>query len=300
MKQINRLGLPHRVKINFVSYTMILPFMIVFFIFTILPILTSVVLSFTNFNMLQMPKFVGWLNYQRLFLDDDTFLIAIKNTLIFVFINGPLSYIAAFMMAWIINEMPKKFRVLMTILFYAPSVSGNVYFIWLFLFSGDSYGLVNGTLMRFGFIKEPILWLQDPRYNLAVIIIVQLWLSLGVSFLAFIAGFQSIDRAQYEAGIMDGIHNRFQELWYITIPNMKEMLLFGAVMQIASTFSVGAITQELSGGYLSVENSTLTIINHLTDFGTVRYEMGYASAISVVLFLMVYGTKKGIFRLLKW
>ena len=204
------------------------------------------------------------------------------------------------MFAWVINELPRRLRVLMTVVFYAPSVSGNVYFVWKYLFSGDSYGFINGMLMNLGIISEPILWLTDPAYNLGVIIIIQLWLSLGVSFLAFIAGFQSIDRSQCEAGAIDGIGNRFQELWHILIPNMKSMLLFGAVMQISGAFAVGTITQELSGGYMSVQYSTLTIVNHMTDYGTVRYEMGYASAIAVVLFLLVYLSKKAVFRLLKF
>jgi ABC transporter, permease protein len=239
-------------------------------------------------------------NYRRLLLEDRVFLIALKNTLIFAIITGPVSYILAFVFAWVINELPRRLRVLMTVVFYAPSVSGNVYFVWKYLFSGDSYGFINGMLMNLGIISEPILWLTDPAYNLGVIIIIQLWLSLGVSFLAFIAGFQSIDRSQCEAGAIDGIGNRFQELWHILIPNMKSMLLFGAVMQISGAFAVGTITQELSGGYMSVQYSTLTIVNHMTDYGTVRYEMGYASAIAVVLFLLVYLSKKAVFRLLKF
>ena len=293
-------SLLHRIRVNFVSYSMVMPFLLVFFIFTVLPVFAAIALSFTNFNMLELPELVGLLNYKRLFLEDDTFLIAIKNTITFVFIIGPLSYIFSFMMAWIINEMPRKLRVFMTIVFYAPSVSGNVYFIWTYMFSGDSYGLVNGSLMKIGILREPILWFSDPRYNLAIVILVQLWLSLGVSFLSFIAGFQSIDITLYEAGFMEGIRNRFQELWHITIPSMKSMMLFGAVMQIAGAFSAGPITQNLTGGYLSVRSSTSTIINHMTDYGTVRYEMGYASAVGVVLFLMVVITKKIIFKLLKW
>lgn len=294
------LTLHYRLRKSMVSYSMILPFFTVFTLFVLLPILASVILGFTDFNMLQMPKWVGLDNYKRVFLEDDVFLIALKNTLVFAFLNGPVGYVIAFILAWIINQMPKRLRVFMTIIFYAPSVSGNVYFIWKYLFSGDAYGYINGFLMRLNFIREPIQWFTDPKYNLAVIIAVQMWLSLGVSFLAFIAGFQSVDSSQYEAGSIDGVKNRFQELWYITIPNMKQMLLFGAVMQIANTFSVGSITQELSGGHMSVQYSTLTIINHITDYGTVRYEMGYASAIAVLLFLMVLGSKKLIFRLLRF
>ena len=282
------------------SYIMMLPFLLFFLIFTVIPILAAVVLSFTDFNMLEFPSFIGWENYSRLFMEDEVFLKALKNTLILALINGPLGYIVAFFVAWLINELNSKIRVIVTLIFYAPSISGNIYFIWKFLFSGDAYGYINGFLLKMGIINEPILWLSDPDTALIVIVVIQFWTSLGVSFLAFIAGFQSVDKAQYEAGAIDGIKNRFQELWHITIPNMKHMLLFGAVMQIANMFSVGQVTQELTGGYLSIEGSTLTIINHMTDYGTVRYEMGYASAVAVVLFLLVWATKKIVFKLLSW
>jgi multiple sugar transport system permease protein len=296
----NEHSLGRRIRKNAVSYAMMAPFMIFFIIFTVLPVLAAIVLSFTDFNMLQTPGFVGLANYQRLFTADTVFITALKNTMIFAVICGPLSYLFAFFMAWLINEMPRKLRVLLTVIFYAPSVSGNVYFIWTYLFSGDSYGIVNGWLMQLGLIQSPILWLTEPKYNLTIIIVIQLWLSLGVSFLSFIAGFQGIDKSQYEAGAIDGVKNRFQELWYITIPNMKSMLLFGAVMQIAAVFGVGDITQALGGGYSSVNYSTLTILNHIQDYGTVRYEMGYACCIAVILFIMIVLAKKLIFKLLKW
>ena len=290
----------HNLKSILVSWSMLLPFIILFLVFTLLPIISAFFLSLTDFNMMEIPEFVGWRNFQRLFFEDGVFLTAVRNTLIFALVTGPISYILAFLFAWLINELGKRQRVFFTVVFYAPSVSGNIYFLWQYLFSSDSFGLVNGFLIKWGIITEPIFWLTDPKYNLTIIIIIQLWLSLGVGFLAFVAGLQSVDRSQYEAGAIDGIKNRFQELWYLTIPNMKDMLLFGAVMQISSAFSVGSITQALSGGYMSVNYSTLTIINHITDYGTVRYEMGYASAIAVILFLMVYFSKKLIFRLLRW
>ncbi len=296
----NEHSLGRRMRKGAVSYAMLAPFMIFFILFTVLPVLAAIGLSFTNFNMLETPEFIGLQNYQRLFVGDTVFITAIKNTLIFAVICGPVSYLFAFFMAWLINEMPKQLRVLLTVIFYAPSVSGNVYFIWTYLFSGDSYGLVNGWLMQLGLIQQPVLWLTNPTYNLTIIIIVQLWLSLGVSFLSFIAGLQGIDPSQYEAGAIDGIRNRFQELWYITIPNMKSMMLFGAVMQIATIFGVGDITQNLGGGYNSVNYSTLTILNHITDYGTVRYEMGYACCIAVFLFVLIVLFKKLVFRLLKW
>ncbi len=281
------------------SYAMLAPFMICFFIFTVLPVLAAILLSFTDFNMLQAPTWKGIDNYIRLF-QDDIFLIGFKNTMILAFLCGPLGYLFSFFMAWVINEMPKGLRVFMTIVFYAPSVSANVYFIWTYLFSGDSYGIINASLMQLGILREPVLWLTDPAYNLTIVIVVQIWLSLGVSFLSFIAGFQGVDASQYEAGAIDGIKNRFQELYYITIPNMKSMMLFGAVMAISGAFSCGQVSQDLTGGYQSVNYSTMTILNYITDYGSVRYEMGYACCIGVILFAMIVLSKKLIFRLLKW
>ncbi|MDR1892442.1 MAG: sugar ABC transporter permease [Oscillospiraceae bacterium] len=295
-----KLKLGYRMRKSYISYVMMTPFLVAFLFFTVLPVLAAVLLSFTDFNMLQLPQITGFDNYKRLFLEDEVFLTAVKNTMILTFVNGPIGYLVAFLLAWLINEMPNKARVIITFIFYAPSISGNVYFIWKFLFSGDAYGFINGFLMRMGFINEPVLWLTNVGTAMVVVILVQFWTSLGASFLAFIAGFQSVDRSQYEAAAIDGVRNRFGELWYVTIPNMKPMLLFGAVMLIANTFSVGAVTDELTGGHMSIQASTLTIVNHMTDYGSVRYEMGYASAIAVILFLLVYFSKRLIFRLLRW
>ena len=205
---------------------MILPYFIFFFVFTIIPVLVAIYLSFTYFNLLQPPQFRGLFNYIRLFLDDDVFLIALKNTLIFALLTGPASYLICVLFAWLINELPSKLRAIMTLVFYAPSISGTLYVIWGFIFSGDSYGMVNGFLMQIGLINDPILWLTDPKYNMTILIIIQIWLSLGTSFLALIAGLQGVDRSLYEAGAMDGIRNRFQELIKITIPSIGPSLMF--------------------------------------------------------------------------
>lgn len=248
--------------------------------------------------MLEPPEWRGLLNYSRLFLDDDVFLIAVQNTLVFAFITGPISYFMCLIFAWLINELPPKLRAFMTLVFYAPSISGSVYVIWQFIFSGDMYGLVNSTLMRLGILNEPIQWLMDPKYNMKILIGVQLWLSLGASFLAFIAGLQGINPELYEAGAIDGIRNRWQELWHITLPSMKPQLMFGAVMQVASSFAVSDIAMALAG-FPSTNYSARTVVTHIVDYGTVRYEMGYASAIATVLFVAMVFTKEIIGLFLK-
>ena len=268
------------------NYFMILPYFIFFLVFTIIPVLVAIYLSFTYFNLLQPPQFRGLFNYIRLFLDDDVFLIALKNTLIFALLTGPASYLICVLFAWLIIELPSKLRAFMTLVFYAPSISGTLYVIWGFIFSGDSYGMVNGFLMQIGLINDPILWLTDPKYNMTILIIIQIWLSLGTSFLALIAGLQGVDRSLYEAGAIDGIRNRFQELIKITIPSIGPSLMFSAVMQIASSFAVGRLSMALAG-FPSTDNSASTIVTHLLDYGNYRYEMGYACAIATVLFIMM-------------
>lgn len=279
------------------SYFMIAPFLIAFFIFTVIPVVAAIVLSFTDFNMLQTPNFVGFDNYKTLFLNDDVFIIAIRNTMIMAFITGPVGYIACFIFAWFINELPNKVRSVMTLIFYAPSISGSVYVIWTYILSSDRYGLLNGILMKLGFIDSPILWLADTDYMLVCCIIVQLWLSLGTSFLSFLAGFKTVDTTLYEAGAIDGVHNRFQEIWFLTLPQMKPQLLFGAVMQISSSFAVGAVPAALCGNP-SVDYATHTIINHIDDYGGVRYELGYACAISTVLLMVMLIVNKVINKVL--
>lgn len=279
------------------SYIMIAPFMLAFFIFTVIPVVAAIVLSFTDFNMLQTPNWVGFENYKTLFLNDDVFIIAVKNTLIIALITGPLGYIACFIFAWFINELPNRIRAIMTVIFYAPSISGGVYTIWTYILSGDRYGVVNGILMKLGILDSPILFLSDTDYMLTCCIIVQLWLSLGTSFLSFLAGFKTVDTTLYEAGAIDGVHNRFQEIWFLTLPQMKPQLLFGAVMQISSSFSCGAVMTSLCGNP-SVDYATHTIINHISDYGGERYELGYACAISTVLLMAMLLVNKVINKVL--
>ena len=278
---------------------MSLPYLLFFFFFVVLPIIASVFLSFTYYNMLQAPSFIGFNNYFNLIVTDTVFLKALKNTLLFAVLTGPVSYFLCLIVAWFINELPRYLRVLMTLIFYAPSLSSSVYFIWQYLFSGDSYGLINGFLMKLGIIYEPIQWLSDEKYTLIVVMIVQVWMSLGTSFLAFIAGFQGIDKSLYESGVVDGIKNRYQEFFYITFPLLKPQLLFSAVMQIVTSFSVSTVSQQLCG-LPSTNYSAHTIVLHITDYGNIRYEMGYACAISVVLFIIMLLTRKLIDFLLSY
>jgi multiple sugar transport system permease protein len=293
-----RMGFFESVYSHRSSYVLIAPYFILFFLFTVLPVLASITLSFTDFNILQVPKFVGWKNYLRLFLDDEIFIISVKNTLLFAVITGPLSYIMCFMFAWIINEMKPKARACMTLIFYAPSISGNVYFMWQVIFSEDRYGYANSFLLNLGLIQNAIQFLKDEAYIMPILIVVQLWLSLGTGFLAFIAGLQTVDPTLYEAGAIDGVKNRWQELWHITLPSMKPQLMFGAVIQITQSFAVSDVSINLAG-LPSTNYAGSTVVTHLIDFGTIRFEMGYASAIATILFLVMILSNKGVQRLLR-
>ena len=282
---------------QFPMFVMISPFIIFFVIFTIIPILSSIFFSFTSYDMISSPKLVLFENYRRLITNDPTFMVPVKNTFIFAVVSGPLGFLLAFILAWLVNEFTPKVRAVLSFMFYAPSLVGNAYFIWQVAFSGDSYGYINSLLLSIGIITEPIVWLKNATYLMPIIIIVQLWQSMGVSFLANISGLQNVSRDMYEAGAIDGIRNRWQELRYITLPAMSNMLLFSAVMQIQSSFSVSAIAITLAG-YPSKSNAVDTIVSLMQDMATVRYELGYASAIAVVLFIMMVTTRLIVGRVL--
>ncbi len=280
------------------AYALIGPFMAFFFIFQVIPVLFSFYLSLTDFNMLQTPNFIGFENYRSLFINDDVFIIALKNTLLIAFICGPLGYIACFGFAWLINELSPTLRAVMTLLFYAPTIAGSAFTIWTYIFSGDRHGVVNGILLNLHLIDAPLQFLTDTRYMMVCCIIVQLWLSLGTSFLSFLAGFRTVDTTLYEAAAIDGIRNRTQELLFITLPQMKPQLLFGAVMQISGSFTVGTVMSSLTGNP-STDYATHTIMLHINDYGNTRYEMGYACAISTVLLLFMLLVNKVIDRVLR-
>ena len=287
-----------KAKLRKMCYLFLAPYAILFTMFYVFPVVASIYYSFTYYNILEPPRFIGLQNYISLILQDDIFLIGVKNTLMIALITGPLGYILSFLFAWLINELPRWIRSIAVIVFYAPSIAGNCYVIFSVFFRGDAYGYVNAFLMNLGIIDTPRLWLIDPKYMLPICMVVILWMSMGSGFLSFVAGLQGVDRSQFEAGYMDGIKNRWQELWYITLPSMKPMLMFGAVMTITSSFGVADVTMALCG-YPSTDYAARTIVTHLFDYGYSRFEMGYACAIATILFLMMILCNKAIQSLLR-
>ena len=286
------------IRKNKFCYLYLAPFFILFGIFVIAPVVMAIILSFTSYNLTQPPQFVGIANYTALFFSDTVFTKSMVNTLTMAIVVGPFSYIGALILAWALNELSPKLRTALVFFIYAPSISGNAFIIWQLLFSGDQFGYINSLLINWGLISEPIYFLFDTKYMMTVVIIVTMWMSMGTQFLSFVAGLQGLDHALFEAGCIDGIRNRWQELWFITLPQLKPQLMFGAVMSITGAFTVGNVGAMLCGNP-STEYAVHTLVNHMTDYATVKYEFGYACAIATLLFLAMIACNELIKLLLK-
>ena len=286
------------IRKNKFCYLYLAPFFILFGIFVIAPVVMAIILSFTSYNLTQPPQFVGIANYTALFFSDTVFTKATVNTLTMAIVVGPFSYIGALILAWALNELSPKLRTALVFFIYAPSISGNAFIIWQLLFSGDQFGYINSLLLNWGLISEPIYFLFDTKYMMTVVIIVTMWMGMGTQFLSFVAGLQGLDHALFEAGCIDGIRNRWQELWFITLPQLKPQLMFGAVMSITGAFTVGNVGAMLCGNP-STEYAVHTLVNHMTDYATVKYEFGYACAIATLLFLVMIACNELIKLLLK-
>lgn len=276
-----------KIRKNWSGYLFLLPYMIFFITFVILPVFIAIYYGFSYYNIIDKAHFIGFDNYVEIFLHDDIFSTALKNTLLLAVITGPIGYLASMLFAWFVNELNPKLRAVFVVVFYAPSLSGAVYLVWSLLFSGDAYGVVNNMLICLGFADEPLQFLTDSRYMFTVLTIMIIWSSLGTGFLSFVAGFQGLDKSLFEAGMVDGIGNRWQELWYITLPSIRPQMMFGAVMAITTAFGIGDQTVQLFG-LPSTDYAVHTVINHIQDYGTVRYEMGYACALASILFVMMF------------
>lgn len=287
-----------KARIHLESYLFVLPYLVLFLVFFVVPVAIAIGLSLTSFNVLQPPTWVGLANYVNLLLSDNQFLTAIKNTLVFSVVVGPLGFALSFVFAWLIDATGRRGRTFWTLLFYAPSIAGaGITMVWKLIFSGDRYGILNNLLLRLGLLTEPRWWLVEQATIMPVIIIVSLWMGMGKGFLAQIAGFQSMPQELYEAGRVDGIPGRWHELWYITLPLMRPYLLVAAVLQVVESFAVFDIALSIAG-FPSPQDAGHTVVTHLWDYAFRRFEMGYSSAIAVVLFVATYGLNRLLVRLL--
>lgn len=285
---------------DFSQWYFLTPYIILFTTFIIIPVGAAILLSFTSFNGIQSPSFTGLSNYVSLITQDNVFMQkVVPNTLTFALVVGPGGYILSFILAWALAQVPKKARTVLALIIYSPSMTAGVAMavVWTIIFNGDQSGYLNSLLISLGIITEPVQWLQSPQYLMKIMIFVSLWGSMGVGFLAMLSGVLNINSEVYEAGYIDGIKNRFQEVIYITIPSMRPQMLFGAVMAVVGTFQAGAIGVALSGSNPTPQYAGQLMVNHLEDYGFIRYEMGYAAAISVALLLIVYAFSKVAWRL---
>jgi len=277
-------------KKNITSYFFLSGYLVFFIAFIVIPVLAGIGLSFTYFNSIQAPEFVGIKNYINLFTKDREFMqYVIPNTIKFATFVGVGGYALSFILAWILAQLPHIPRTILAIIIYTPSMTSGIVMtvIWKTVFSGDSFGYINSILMSLGVITEPIQFLTSPEYLMNIMIVVAIWGSMGIGFLAMLAGILNVDEQLYEAGAIDGIKTRTQEIFYITIPSMKPQMLFGGVMAVVNTFNVSAIGVQLSGENPTPRYSGQLIVTHIEDYGFLRYEMGYAAAISVVLLLII-------------
>lgn len=302
-----RLSFKEKIKYNkslreeFKSYLFLGPYLLLFIVFIVLPVIMAIVLSFTDFNAIEFPAFIGFKNYITLMTQDSVFMqYVLPNTIKFALIAGPIGYFLSFILAWMLAQIPKRPRTILALILYSPSMTAGVAMtvVWTILFSGDQSGYLNSLLLQIGIIAEPIQWLQSPQYLMPIMILVTVWSSMGVGFLAMLAGVLGINYELYEAGYIDGISNRFQEIIHITIPSMKPQMLFGAVMAVVGTFQAGGIGVQLSGANPTPQYAGQLIVNHIEDFGFIRYEMGYAAAISVILLLMIWIISKVVMKVL--
>lgn len=282
------------------AYLLLSPYILLFFIFIILPVLLAMLLSFTDFDAVQFPHFIGFKNYLGLITEDSVFMqYVLPNTIKFALIAGPIGYIMSFLLAWMLAQIPKKQRTILALVLYSPSMTAGVAMqvVWTTIFNGDQSGYLNSFLLRIGAIQQPTQWLQSPKYLMIIMIVVTIWSSMGVGFLAMLAGVLNNNPEVYEAGYIDGISNRFQEIIHITIPSMKPQMLFGAVMAVVGTFQAGAIGVQLSGTNPTPQYAGQLIVNHIEDYGFIRYEMGYAAAVSLVLLIMIWLCSKLVWRM---
>jgi len=267
------------------------PYLALFFIFIALPVAVAVYLSFTYFNAIEKPTWIGIQNYITLITRDTLFMQKVlPNTIKYALIVGVGGYVLSFILAWLVAQLTSVPRTIFALILYSPSLTAGVTMsvLWRVIFNGDQQGYLNSLLLSLGLIDKPIQWLQSPQHLMDIMIFVSLWSSMGVGFLAMLAGILNIDEQLYEAAYIDGIKNRVQEIIYVTIPAMKPQMLFGAVMSIVNTFTSAGIGVALSGSNPTPQYAGQLIVNHIEDYGFLRYEMGYAAALSVVLLIIIW------------
>ena len=268
-----------------------LPFIVLFLLFIIIPTVVAFVLSFTDFNSIQSPNWVGAENYINILTNDDVFAgHALPNTIKFAIIVGVFGYILSFVLAWILAQVPRVPRTIMAAMLYLPSMTGPTMMqnVWQIIFAGDKVGYLNALLLKLDIIQTPIIWLSDSNYIMTIMIVVSLWSCMGIGFLSMLAGILNVNRELYEAAHIDGVSNRLQEVIYVTIPAIKPHMMFGAIMSLVIAFQNANIGGLLSGANPTPGYGGQLLITHADEHAFVRYEMGYSAAISVIVLIIIW------------
>lgn len=261
------------------------PYMVFFVVFTVYPIVYGMFLAFTNYDLItESVQFVGWANFKAIFSPDNLFLLSLWNTVKYVVLGVPVFIVVGFIVALAMNSDIKG-RTIFRAIFAAPYVVNvaamSLMFVWIF---DSRVGIINYYLTKLGLPPQD--WLSYPWSALGVIIFVSLWWGLGGVYLPFLAGLQDIPHEYYEAAAIDGA-TPAQAFRYITIPLLKPTILFVTVTQVIAAFQVFGQVQLITGG--GPANSTRVVLQHIYDTGFQYFQLGEASAMAWVLFLILLG-----------
>mgnify|MGYP002402636822 CR=1 FL=1 len=263
------------------GYGYLTPYVIGLVVFTAVPFLSSFYLSFTKYDLMNTPSWAGWSNYERLFTRDRTFIKSLNVTLIYVFLTVPLKLAFALFIAAILNYKLKFINLFRTA-FYVPSILGGsiaIAVLWRYLFASE--GLVNMALAGLGL--APVDWFGDPTNALFTITLLRCW-QFGSAMVIFLAALQSIDKSLYEAAAIDGA-GKVTTFIFITLPLLTPVIFFNLVMQMVQAF------QEFNGPYIITQGgplkSTYLLPLYIYEEAFKKFNMGYASAIAWVLFVII-------------
>jgi len=265
------------------GYLFLLPWFIGFFGLTIGPIITSLYLSFTDFDLLTSPEWIGAQNYIRMFTNDPKFWASMRITMFFVIFSVPLKLAFALAVAMLLNRGMKGLP-LYRALFYLPSLLGAsvaIAILWRQIFARD--GLVNDFLAIFG-IEGPS-WISNPQYSLWTLIVLSIW-QFGSPMIIFLAGLRQIPQDMYEAASLDGA-SKWRQFYKITLPLLTPVVFFNAIIQTIEAFKSFTPAFIISGGTGNPINSTLFYTLYLYQEAFGFFRMGYASALAWVLLALV-------------
>lgn len=267
-----------------VSYLFIALPAVLFFVFQLAPVFISFLWSFTRYDVIHPPVFVGLDNYKNILFNDPLFWKAIGNTLVYVVGVVPIGICFSLILAVAIDQKI-KFKNFFKSIFFLPTVTAivAVSVIWKWLYAGEKYGLLNYLIMKLGF--QPIDWLASPAWTMPSIMIMSIWAGVGYNMILFLAGLQTIPHVMYEAAEIDGA-GFWKKFFHVTLPLLKPTIVFVTMMSFIFSFQVFEQVYIMTGGQGGIGgvlNSALTIVAYLYDKGFQKFQMGYASALAYII-----------------